>query len=549
MDNTTLRQILTEGETLTVEFKNQVNDDHLVEAVVCLANSRGGLLLIGVDDQGGVVGAEPRHGSSTVPARLQSLVAGRTVPAVETAVTVVPFNGREVIVVDVPAGNDVVATMSGKFLRRTLDLHGRPMCLPMNPQDVVGRAGTLGVLDFSSVVLPTATREDLSDAEFSRFRELAESEGDKSLAKLSNQDLLKALGLTDRNEGITVGAVLLFGTDEAIAEYLPSYEVGFQEMDNMKVRVNEIQRIPLLKAMTEISDRVRARNPEEEIELGMQRIGLPRFSEETIRELIANALIHRDYTQLGITLIQIRDDTLTVSNPGGFPNGVTINNLLTTAPRPRNPALADVFKRAGVVERTGRGIIRAFQSQLSLGRPAPDYGRSADHTVEARVKAGPADKELAQYLAEARGRGEEFSLEDLMTLHEVRTERSITTARAAELFQINRNDARIVLNRLTENGLLESRGERKGRSYHLAASLYSRLGESAQYVRTRGFDKIQHEQMVLTFVERHGAISRKETSELCQIDAPQASYLLRRLRDQGKLRMEGTRRTAVYVKA
>ena len=549
MDNTTLRQVLAEGETLTVEFKNQVNDDHLVEAVVCLANSRGGLLLIGVDDQGGVVGAEPRHGSSTVPARLQSLVAGRTVPAVETAVTVVPFNGREVIVVDVPAGNDVVATMSGKFLRRTLDLHGRPMCLPMNPQDVVGRAGTLGVLDFSSVVLPTATREDLSDAEFSRFRELAESEGDKSLAKLSNQDLLKALGLTDRNEGITVGAVLLFGTDEAIAEYLPSYEVGFQEMDNMKVRVNEIQRIPLLKAMTEISDRVRARNPEEEIDLGMQRIGLPRFSEETIRELIANALIHRDYTQMGITLIQIRDDTLTVSNPGGFPNGVTINNLLTTAPRPRNPALADVFKRAGVVERTGRGIIRAFQSQLSLGRPAPDYGRSAHHTVEARVKAGPADKELAKYLAEARGRGEEFSLEDLMTLHEVRTERSITTARAAELFQINRNDARIVLNRLTENGLLESRGERKGRSYHLAASLYSRLGESAQYVRTRGFDQIQHEQMVLTFVERHGAITRKETSELCQIDAPQASYLLRRLRDQGKLRMEGTRRTAVYVKA
>ncbi len=549
MDTTTLRQILTKGETLTVEFKNQVNDDELVETVVCLANNRGGLLLIGVNDDGDVIGAQPRHGSSTVPARLQSLIAGRTVPAVETNVTVVPFNGRDVVAVEVPIGNDVVATMSGKFLRRALDLHGRPMCLPMNPHDVVGRAGTLGILDFSSVVLPAATRDDLSNTEFSRFRELTEYEGDKSLTMLSNQDLLKALNLTDQNGNITVGAVLLFGNEEALAKYLPSYEVGFQELDNLKVRVNEIQRIPLLKAMMEISDRVRARNPEEEIDFGMQRIGLPRFSEETIRELIANALTHRDYTKMGITLIQINSDTLTVSNPGGFPNGVTINNLLTTAPHPRNPTLADAFKRAGVVERTGRGIIRAFQSQLSLGRPVPDYGRSNDHTVEARVRAGPADKELAQYFAEARGKGEQFSLEDLITLHEVRMERSITTARAADLFQVNRHDARIVLNRLTENGLLESRGEGKGRSYHLAASLYRRLGEPAQYVRTRGFDRIQQEQMVLTFVDRHGAITRKETSELCQIDAPKASHLLRRLRDQGKLRMEGARRTAVYVRA
>lgn len=549
MDNSTLRQVLAQGETLTVEFKKQVNDNELVETVVCLANNRGGLLLIGVDDDGDVIGAAPRHGSSTVPARLQALITGRTVPAVETTVTVVPFNSREVIVVDVPMGHDVIATMSGKFLRRALDLHGRPMCRPMNPHDVVGRAGTLGILDFSSVALPTATREDLSNTEFSRFREVAKSEGDKTLAVLSNQDLLKALGLTDQHDNITVGAVLLFGNEEALAKHLPSYEVGFQELDNLKVRVNEIQRIPLLKAMMEISDRVRARNPEEEIDFGMQRIGLPRFSEETIRELIANALTHRDYTKMGITLIQINGDTLTVSNPGGFPNGVTINNILTTNPHPRNPALADAFKRAGMVERTGRGIIRAFQSQLSLGRSAPDYGRSDDHTVEARVRAGPADKELAQYFAEARGKGEEFSLEDLITLHEVRMERSITTARAADLFQVNRHNARIVLNRLTENGLLESRGEGKARSYHLAASLYRRLGEPAQYVRTRGFDRIQQEQMVLTFVERHGAITRKETSELCQIDSSKASILLRRLRDQGKLRMEGARRTAVYVKA
>lgn len=64
--------------------------------------------------------------------------------------------------------------------------------------------------------------------------------------------------------------------------------------------------------MAEISDRVRARNSEEELDFGSQRIGLPQFAEVTIRELIANALIHRDYADQGMTLVQFRDGALTV---------------------------------------------------------------------------------------------------------------------------------------------------------------------------------------------------------------------------------------------
>jgi len=95
---------------------------------------------------------------------------------------------------------------------------------------------------------------------------------------------------------------------------------------------------------------------------------------------------------------------------------------------------------------------------------------------------------------------------------------------------------------------LEARGESKGRTYHLAASVYRRLGEPTQYVRTRGFDEIQQEQMVLTYVDRHGSITRREAAELCQLESEQASRLLRRLRSEGKLELVGQRRTAKYVK-
>ena len=101
---------------------------------------------------------------------------------------------------------------------------------------------------------------------------------------------------------------------------------------------------------------------------------------------------------------------------------------------------------------------------------------------------------------------------------------------------------------MVERGLLEARGEGKARTYHLAASVYRRLGEATGYVRTKGFDDIQQEQMVMTFVDRHNEISRSEAAELCQLGSDQASRLLRRLRNEGKLVLVGERRGAKYKK-
>lgn len=544
-----LRQLRTSGESYTTEFKSgEVNDTELVEAVACLANGSGGTLLVGVRDDGVTTGARARHGSGTDPRRVEALIANKTEPAVFTSCEVVQEGDLEVIVVLVPTAKTVVATSEGRYVRRAIDIRGRPQCLPMRPNEVVARAAAVGAQDYSRVAIPDASADDLAATEFDRFRELAKVRGDEVLAALSDTELLKALDLATLDGQITVGALLLFGRRDAIRHRLPAYEVGFQELDGLEVRTNESGPTPLLRAMEELTDRVQARNPEEEIEVGLLRVPLPRFADAAIRELIANALVHRDYTANGPTVVEITDTALVISNPGGLPEGVTTSNLLTTPPRPRNPALADAFKRAGIVERTSRGINRAFAGQLSLGRPAPDYGRSTASSVIARVRSGPADTELAVFLTEARRDGEQFSLDDLLTLHEIRLERRITTARAAELFQVDQHEARETLNRLADRGLVEARGEGRGRSYHLSAALYGQLGEQAQYVRARGFDEIQQEQMVLTFVDKHGSITRREATDLCQIDSERASRLLRGLRDEGKLRLVGEKRSSRYVK-
>lgn len=546
MDAERVRGLISEGESYTVEFKaGSISDAELVEAVACLANGRGGVVLVGVDDNGEVGGARPRHGSSTDPGRVAALIANRTEPAVMTTVTVTS-DGPEILVVEVPAATSVVATSDGKFVRRAIDVRGRPQCLPMRPHEVLSRASSIGAQDWSRVARSDVSFDDLDETELARLRDLSRSGGDRALVDLSSQELLKALDLMTSSGQLTNGALVLFGRAEAIGSFLPGYEVAFQELDVLAVRASEITTVPLLRAMFELADRVKARNPEEEIDVGLFRVGVPRFAEVAVRELIANALVHRDYTLIGPTVVEVTTEALTVSNPGGLPEGVTLDNLLTTPPRPRNPALADAFKRAGLVDRTSRGINRVFESQLALGRPAPDYSRSTTTSVVARVRSGPADTHLAAFIAEAQRNGQRFSLEDLLALHEVRLERRITTARAADLFQVDHHEARAALNRLADRGLLEARGDGKGRTYHLAAALYRRLGEPAQYVRTRGFDDIQQEQMVMTYVQRHGSITRREAADLCHLDGAEASRLLRRLRDEGKLNLVGERRASRY---
>jgi ATP-dependent DNA helicase RecG len=549
VDADEIEALAAAGESFMVEFKvGTINDSELVEAVACLANGSGGQLLIGVVDDGTVKGARPRHGRTTDPVRLQALIANKTEPSVAASVELVKVQGHSVIAVTVPSSAAVIGTVDGRYVRRAIDVHGRPQCLPMRPHEVLARAGSTGAQDYTAIPVPAVGMDDLASAELTRFRDLARAGGDGALPELSDGDLLQALGLLTIHGELTTGAVLLFGQPATLARHVPTHEIAFQVLELLEVRVNRMDRAPLLKAMVDLTDQVQTRNPEEEIEIGLFRVGLPRFAEIAVREVVANALVHRDYTSVGAVHVQIDDDVLRVSNPGGFPEGVTTSNLLVAPPRPRNPLVADAFKRAGLVERTGRGINRVFESQLAIGRPAPDYSLSTDAWVEARLRAGPADRDLAGFIAEARRDGQRFSLQDLLVLHEVRHERRITSARAAELFQVSQDEARAVLNRLVERGLLEARGERKGRTYHLAAGIYRKLGQPGQYVRTRGFDDLQQEQMVLTFVDRHGSITRADAAELCRLGSDQASRLLRRLRDEGKLALAGERRASRYTK-
>lgn len=480
------------------------------------------------------------------------MVANNTHPPVAATVATVQVDGHDVLVILLPGSPRVAGTAKGAYVRRAVASDGRLTCLPYHAHEMLAHEVDRGAVDWASLRVNGATWHDLDPLEFERLRRLATTAGagaDRMLATLSDREIVNALGLVRTESEITTGALLLFGREEAIARFLPTHEAAFQVLNGLEVEANDFFRLPLLQLAEELFARFRVRNREEELDFGLLRVAVAAYSQTAIREALANALIHRDYTRRGAIHVQWTETQLEIASPGGFPSGIRLDNLLVAPPHPRSPLLADAFKRTGLVERTGRGINRMFAEQLRVGRPAPDYGRSSDDRVVAVLLGGPANLAMTRWVLEQESQqGTPLSLPDLQVLTELIRERRATTAELSHVLQRTDAETRHLLTRMVERGWIEARGERKGRSWHLSAAVYRVLDSRAGYVRVRGFEPLQQEHMVLQYVDAHGQITRAEAADLCSITHDQASRLLRKLAHRGDLVHHGQRRWSTYTR-
>lgn len=554
------KRLVRKGETLAVEFKSEsrgrIDEDDLAEAVACLANRVGAgpaWLLLGVEDDGTISGAAPRDGAGTGLNRMCALIAAKTRPNLSVTVREVHIEGKTVLAIMIPEVSRPVATSKGVFLRRVHGGDGRPACHPMTVDDVNSLEAAWCASDITETVLRNATWDDLSPIEFDRFRQSVEERerGDKSLLKLSDLDLAKALRVVEANghpRGIRAAALLLFGKVDSLRLLVPTHEVAFQELEGLDVVRNDFYRWPLLRIIEEFESRIRALDREQELMLGFFRVGVSRYAMGPLREAVANALMHRDYSETGATHVQWHKDRITVASPGGFPRGVGKGNLLVTSPMARNPIVANAFKRAGVVDQTARGIDMMYYGQLKNGHPPPSYFHSNDWAVDVSLAVGDSDLGFARLVAEVRREGREIEMDDLLVFHKIGDTRSITLGKAAALIQKSRGEARVALERLTEAGLVEVHKE-NGRQYWKHSSRTKDTMKTMAKGRPAGADAISRlERMVLNHVAGHGRITRGETAQLCHIDSWRATRLLSLLTEKGLLMRHGSKRGSHYVK-
>jgi ATP-dependent DNA helicase RecG len=546
-----IEELIQGGESLSLEFKSDLKclrDKELVAVVVSLANTEGGDLLLGVEDDGTVTGLHANHlNVSGIP----SLIANKTNPAISIRVERCELQDNSIARISVPKSRQLVSTSDGLLVRRRLKLDGTPEAVPFYPHEFIQRQSSMGLVDPSAMVLEEVDASQLDPLQRLRIRNaIKKYGGEQSLLALADEELDGALGLVkiiDGKQHPTFAGLLLLGTEELLRTYLPAYEVAFQVLSGTDVKVNEFYRKPLIETFEEVELQFKPWVVEEELEVGLFRVPIPNYDRRAFREGFVNALVHRDFSRLGAVHVKIDNSGLNISSPGGFVEGVNLDNLLVAAPHSRNPLLADVIKRIGLAERTGRGIDRIYEGMLRYGRPEPDYGLSNPYLVNLFMTNVAADREFLRMVVEQHDKLGEPLVEPLIVLTRLRDERRLTTVELAPLLQKSDSQSRIILEKLLETGLIEAHGSGRGRSYTLSAGVYRQSGQKAAYVRQVGFDPIQQEQMVLTFIHAHGGIKREEAMTLCRLNKDQAYRLLKKLATTGVIRFEGKGKGGRYV--
>jgi len=344
--------------------------------------------------------------------------------------------------------------------------------------------------DFSADICEGLAIEDL-DVEAIRIlkQKYAIKQKNPDFLTLPDAQVLSDLNLIKDGE-ITYAALILVGKQEVLNEKLPQASVvlEFRKSESLVPYTNrQFYGQPFYKMIDLLWHDIDLRNDKIDVNENSYIFNIPYFNEEVIREAINNAITHRDYRRTSETVIKQYPQKMIIMNAGGFPLGVTIENLLRVQSTPRNRLLADVLAKTGIVERSGQGVDKIYKNTLSEGKDEPDYSHSDPFRVELHLSAVIKDKAFAMFLdSEQRELADEdrLSVFEVMALNRIREGKS--------------NDVdKEMLKALLDRGLIEKRGKTKGIYYILSKSYYEFCGKEGEYSKRDDWNAVQAWPVVL----------------------------------------------------
>ena len=361
--NINIPNLLEQGEGVSLEFKRAGNKlpESLFETICAFLNRNGGIILLGVTDDKTIEGVN-RVAADSMVKNLANLSNNpqKLFPSFLLDSTLVEYKGKLLIHVFVPASSQV-HRCNGKVYDRSAD---GDFELRTNEQ-IKNSYIRKNTLYSENTVYPFLFETDFVPGLLDRVRRIIKiNRPDHPWNELSNQDFYTTTGLyrTDLatgNQGFTMAALLLFGKDEVIQSGIPHYKIDALvrkiDMDRYDDRVNI--RCNLIEAYDKLMDFVAKHLPDKFYLEGDQRISL---REKIFREIVANMLIHREYTNAFPTSLIIYKDKLETKN-ANKPH--LYGQLLpdTFEPFPKNPHLSQIFTQIGRSEELGTGLRNVFK--------------------------------------------------------------------------------------------------------------------------------------------------------------------------------------------
>lgn len=490
----------------------------LAKAAACLANSRGGAVVLGIEDDRR--GAEAFAGTDVDVLRARRYIFETVEPPLTVSVEEHFHRDTRLLIIGVPVGADVHG-VDGRITRRV----GRS-CLALTADQVAALHAEREGRDPSEQVTGRSV-DDLNRSAVDLARRFLGRLTDErsQWASLSDAELSQSLGVaTPDGELLVAGEQLFCVPPVELVSY--QHRVSAGSLPDASERLA----VPLIVAFDRTLAHIAVYNRWEPLLLpDGQQLQLQQYPEDVVREALANALVHRRLDLSDPVQVEHFDDSLAITSMGPLVGGVTIDNILTTASRPRNRLLARAFRHLGLIEELGTGIGRMYRSMLRLGKPPPEFRESAS-SVRVSVVGGRADQTFARFVA-LLDAPERDDVEVLLVLRYLCRKSSADVAEIAPLLQRRQTGAARTLQRMADasSPLIEpvSASASSDRiRYRLSKAASAGLGSAVEHRRNTGREI---EGTVIAYVREHGRITNRIVRSLFGVGTPRASVILRNL--------------------
>jgi len=357
-----LMEIIKKGESRNLEFKESLSlKEEIGKCVSAYANSCNGKILVGVSDFGEIKGVE--IGKKTIES-LANYIKQNTDNHVYSDIKVENVDDKKVIVIEVKECEEKPVFFRGHaYVRVGKSGH------KLSASEIRKLAKDSGKKSYwDGEVCEGATLKDIDMEAVSKFVERYE-EINNTKVRSSNKELLKSLGVFKKVENdlkITNAGILLFGKkpkDFFLMDYVTVARYPGKEKAQTYLDIKDFHG-NLFEIIDKIDSYMREHVQEisEVIEGQIPRKIIPQYPYFVLRELITNAVCHRDYSNRGSrVIIRMFKDRIEFNSPGGLPNNITPKNIVNEQ-YSRNPVIADVLQKVKYIEKMGEGWDKIIDS-------------------------------------------------------------------------------------------------------------------------------------------------------------------------------------------
>lgn len=516
-----------EGEHL--EFKkaqDSFSTDKLIDYCCALANEGGGHIIFGVTDKPPreIVGSKAFQNLAEVKSRILEKLHIRV-----DANEIQTKDGRVVVFFAPGQPRGHLLQVDGRCLMRV----GESL-VSMTP-DKMAAILAERTQDFSGEIVPNFVMGDLDPRAVQEFRRLWQRKsGNAMIGKWSDQELLENSELTMDGQ-MTYAALILMGGQKSFAKYLPQAELIFEYRSSegsVSYQQRETYRQGFLLWFDQLWEKLNQHNDIQQYQDGLFRYDIATFDEKIIREAVLNAIGHRDYRDGGSVWVRQYPKSMDIESPGGFPNGITAENLLFRQ-MPRNRRLMEALVRCGFVERSGQGVDLMFQQSIRQSKPLPDYSKSDAHRVLLTIDGEIRDPLFIRFLERV---GQEtlasFTTQDFLALDYIHQGKKVPASLKDRL------------SFLTSLKVVEKAGHGK---FMLSRKFHEFINERGAYTRKRGIGKEAEKALLMKHIEDYndeGAPMADLLKVLPNRERPYIKRLLAELRQENQISVVGATKAA-----